>query len=1023
MKNSKNNLIHFSLLLITVASFFAGLLVTNDDSNNVKALYVLSNRFGANNYLMLDDLENNGWDITFAGTSRIMHPCPGASSVFGAIPIEVDLVIDDNIDVTQFDCIIIGPASWRYGDAYGDLMESETALQLFRNAADFGKVVYATCAGVRVLAQANILNGIHVTGRSEFSSEFTAAGAIFDGTGILPVIDGNIVTTSRGLYFHLQNSQAIATAIENQNPGIIITGGSSDLITVDAEDDKSLWSKVIGGSDSEGFRSICAIGNNEYILTGFTFSKGNGNSDLLICKIDSAGNFIWNKAFGTAGWEYGNSVCSTSDGGFVVTGYKSSDDTHSKDVYVVKFDANGDEVWNKIIGGENIDVGMSICETSDNCYVICGYTESFGAGRDDVYLVKLSENGGIVWTKTFGGGMSDRGNYVINTENGNLALIGSTGSFGTGNRDVYFLKLDLEGNIVIEKTYHDSNYDAGKSLCQTSDGGYVIAGCSDLYESEPMDMYLRKIDAVGNQIWKRKFREGQFYDYGTSVTQTVDGGFIVCGTSKFYETLNDIYIVKTDMNGIIEYKELFGGNGFEWGNIILPTIGGNFLVAGQSNSYLDNSLNAMVFKKSGMHPNFNFDKNTGNAPIEIEFSDNSVGPVITWNWDFDDDGIFESQEKNPTWSFDEPGIYNPVLEISDGKYSLKSKSEIVIKIFNGETSLEFNGTDNLSYIPANSSLNLTDNFTLEFVINPNEFKNGSTGLTLLNKNSLIVSLIERGFGATNNESVKLQMKHTDGSNSVISTPDNSIITDQWTNIAITYDVVPSEVKIYFNGVEQELSIGSSKHPSGSLLENVSEQLSIGNDLDLRRGFKGCFDELRIWNIARSSEQIHSWYDKYLSGSEEGLVGYWKMNEGNGLQLIDEMGNMNGINSNSYYEEGVILSDLTDINDSEKSFKKIPNVINLDQNFPNPFNPLTTFSFTLPRAINSELKSVPVKLIVFDSAGREIKIMVNKNLRPGNYSVNFDASQFASGVYYYRLSVSGFNHTEDFVETKKMILLK
>jgi len=152
----------------------------------------------------------------------------------------------------------------------------------------------------------------------------------------------------------------------------------------------------------------------------------------------------------------------------------------------------------KAIGGKNDDEGNSLIQTSDGSYAIAGTTKSFGAGERDVYVVKLDANGNLQWTKTIGGKEDDKGYSLIQTSDGGYAIAGVTKSFGAGERDVYVVKLDAKGNLQWTKTIGGPKDDWGLSLIQTSDGGYAIAGSTESFGAGGKDVYVIKLDRNGD---------------------------------------------------------------------------------------------------------------------------------------------------------------------------------------------------------------------------------------------------------------------------------------------------------------------------------------------------------------------------------------------------------------------------------------------------------------------------------------------------------------------------------------------
>jgi hypothetical protein len=245
----------------------------------------------------------------------------------------------------------------------------------------------------------------------------------------------------------------------------------------------------------------------------------------------------------------GHSLIQTSDGGYAITGYTISFGAGGADVYVVKLDARGNLQWTKTIGGKHPDSGYSLIQTSDGGYAIAGITESFGAGGKDVYVVKLDANGNLQWTKTIGGKDFEYGYSLIQTFDGGYAIAGATYTFGAGGWDVYVVKLNANGNLQWTKTIGGKSWEAGHSLIQTSDGGYAITGKTESFGAGAVDVYVVKLDAMGNLQWTKTIG-GPESEIGFSLTQTSDGGYAIAGyTSSFGAGESDVYVVKLDKNG------------------------------------------------------------------------------------------------------------------------------------------------------------------------------------------------------------------------------------------------------------------------------------------------------------------------------------------------------------------------------------------------------------------------------------------------------------------------------------------
>ena len=252
------------------------------------------------------------------------------------------------------------------------------------------------------------------------------------------------------------------------------------------------WEKTFGGAgDDRGF-SVQQTSDGGYIIVGWTTSYGAGGADVYLIKVDANGNMQWSRTFGGRDADWGYSVQQTSDGGYIIVGETTSYGAGLVDVYLIKVDAKGNMQWNKTFGGAGYDWGYSVQQTSDGGYIIVGAT-SYGAGGDDVYLIKVDANGNMQWSKTFGGAIDDWGYSVQQTSDGGYIIVGTTTSYGAGGGDVYLIKVDANGNMQWSKTFGGAGDDRGFSVQQTSDGGYIIVGTTTSYGAGWWDVYLIKL--------------------------------------------------------------------------------------------------------------------------------------------------------------------------------------------------------------------------------------------------------------------------------------------------------------------------------------------------------------------------------------------------------------------------------------------------------------------------------------------------------------------------------------------------
>ena len=311
----------------------------------------------------------------------------------------------------------------------------------------------------------------------------------------------------------------------------------------------TIWTRTYGGSDDDYGYSVAQTTDGGYIVAGMTNSFGADGSDVFLVKTDAAGDTLWTRTYGESSEDNGRSIAQTSDGGYIVAGETGCFATHSNDVYIVKTNAAGDTLWTRTYGGSDWDYGRSVAQTTDGGYIVTGWTSSFGAGGPDVYVLKLSSSGDTVWTRTYGGSDSDVGSSVTQTSDGGYIVTGWTASFGAGYSDFYLVKTDFEGDTLWTRTYGGSDRDYGESVAQTSDGGYIVAGKTESFGAGSYDFYLVKTDALGDTIWTRTYG-GSGYDEARSVSQTPDGGYIVAGRTRSFGAGDyDVYLIKTDSLG------------------------------------------------------------------------------------------------------------------------------------------------------------------------------------------------------------------------------------------------------------------------------------------------------------------------------------------------------------------------------------------------------------------------------------------------------------------------------------------
>ncbi len=341
---------------------------------------------------------------------------------------------------------------------------------------------------------------LNCTAQITFQKTFGAPPAIYDGHDVRQTTDGGYIVS-----------------------------GNNYLAKTDAYGD-TLWTKIgIGGQ----FVRQTTDG-------GYITSEG---ADLV--KTDANGNVIWAKNYGGTAYTYYVPYCvqQTTDGGYIVTGFvQSSFTSNTADVYLFKTDSGGNLIWAKTFGGANGDEGHSVQQTTDGGYIIAGTTASFGAGAQDVYLLKTDTIGNLAWSKTFGGIGPDLCFSVQQTTDGGYIIAGST----------YLIKTDANGDSLWVVLGQEAS-----CVQQTIDGGYIMVG-SAWAPPNNSSIVLTKVDTNGDQLWAQSFAGSQF-ETGSAVRQTSDGGYIIIGTDV--AGLDKTHLIKTDSLGRSCTAPLVGGFG------------------------------------------------------------------------------------------------------------------------------------------------------------------------------------------------------------------------------------------------------------------------------------------------------------------------------------------------------------------------------------------------------------------------------------------------------------------------------
>lgn len=361
----------------------------------------------------------------------------------------------------------------------------------------------------------------------------------------------------------------------------------------------TLWTKTYGGPDDDEGRAIAQTSNQGYMIVGWKTSISTGSKDIYLIKTDADGDTLWTKTYGGTDAEYGVDFKQTGDGGWIILGETFSYGAGFNDIYIIRTDSLGDTLWTKIYGGTYYDKARAVTEAvdSDNGYLIVGATGSFGnGGNDDLYILRIDSLGDTLWTKTYGGLNWDWASSVQPTADSAYIIIGATNSYGAGYFDVYLIKINASGELLWQKTFGGTGDDRGEAVCQTSDQGYIITGMTRTFGAGGEDLYLIKTDSLGTIEWQKVYGGAQ-NERGYSLLETEDGGYIIAGyTMSFGAGEWDVYLLKTDEYGDTLWTQTYGGMNGDLARSILKTQDGGYIIVGNTESFGAGAKDVFVLK-------------------------------------------------------------------------------------------------------------------------------------------------------------------------------------------------------------------------------------------------------------------------------------------------------------------------------------------------------------------------------------------------------------------------------------------
>ncbi len=354
-----------------------------------------------------------------------------------------------------------------------------------------------------------------------------------------------------------------------------------------------MWAEAFGTAGDDYALGVCAREDGGYVLVGTTPSA-RGDMDLYVLKVDEDGNHVWSKTFGGTGDDVGEAVLTVpvandkdtvvDNDDIVIAGWTTSFGKGNRDVYVLRLEADGTEIWTKTYGGTGADTANALAADGAGGFILCGESTSSFGDLKDLYLVKITGTGGQEWAKTYTGmtgPTNESGNAVITLKDGYLAA----GYAHNGlNEDMYVVRTDAEGVQTWSKMIGGAYDDRAYALAAATDGECIVVGSFNPAQFTGTDLTAVRLDKNGKQVWARTFG-GNRTDIGYAVLAKTTSDFVIAGvTASTTDHGEDVYLVRLNGAGETVWTRTFGGTGDDAGYALALAPDGGFVIAGETNS-------------------------------------------------------------------------------------------------------------------------------------------------------------------------------------------------------------------------------------------------------------------------------------------------------------------------------------------------------------------------------------------------------------------------------------------------------
>lgn len=357
------------------------------------------------------------------------------------------------------------------------------------------------------------------------------------------------------------------------------------------------WMKTYGFPGYDTATAVTTADDGGFLVVGYSDAAGSDVAQYSVTKLSPYGVTSWQKFFGGQDQDYASAVCRVADGGFLIAGDEGSFDRKTgRNLWVMKLGVAGDLLWERTYGGKDRDEAGDIQPTADGGSIVVGSTLSFGAGGEDAFVLRLGPTGTVIWQEAYGGPAGDRARAVRATGDGGFVVAGTTESAGAGKSDVWVLRLESDGGIRWQATYGGPGEEIANGVVSAKDGGYIVAGTTESFGDGFRDAWILRLDAAGSILWQKAYG-GAGMDSADSVLETSDGSIVVAGQfSSVGTTSADAWIFKLGPTGSTRWQKAYGGNRRDAAFSLEMIPQGGYVVAGYTSSFGAGGTDALVLR-------------------------------------------------------------------------------------------------------------------------------------------------------------------------------------------------------------------------------------------------------------------------------------------------------------------------------------------------------------------------------------------------------------------------------------------